>query len=80
MSTSVEQRDDAGSCRCWSAVIRIEHRLSLQEDTCNLQEFVGDATEGAAMGMTSLAQSGVATTALGVMLDGCPRPMKDHVA
>jgi len=80
MSTSVEQRDDADSCRRWLPAIRIEHRLSLQEDTCHLQESVRDATEGAAMGMTALAQSSVATAALGVALDGCPRPMKDRVA
>ena len=48
MSTSVEQRDDADSCRRWLGAIRIEHRPSLQEDTCHLQESVRDATEGAA--------------------------------
>jgi hypothetical protein len=51
MSASVEQRDDTDSCRRWLAAIRIEHRLSLQEDTCHLQESVRDATDGAAMGM-----------------------------
>jgi len=70
----------SSQCRRWLAAIRIEHRLSLQEDTCHLQESVRDATEGAAMGMTALAQSSVATAALGVALDGCPRPMKDRVA
>ena len=68
------------SCRRWLGAIRIEYRPSLQEDTCHLQESVRDATEGAAMGMTALAQSGVATAALGVVLDGCPRPIKDRVA
>ena len=60
--------------------VRIERRLSLQQDTSEAKQSVGDATQRAAMRFAAPAQRGIALAAFGVVLRGDAGPMMHHVA
>ena len=79
MSVLVEQRDCIGSCGDGLAEIGIEQCLPLQEYAGEGEQPVGDATEGTTMGVAALAQSAIASAALGVVLNGDTRPVIDRI-
>ena len=53
--------------------VRIERRLSLQQDLSEAKQPVGDATQRAAMRFAAPAQRGIALAAFGVVLRGDAR-------
>ena len=61
-------------------MLKVEHRPPLQQNTSDAEQPVGDTTQGAAVGMATRPQCGVAAAALGGDLDGYAGPMKDGLA
>jgi hypothetical protein len=57
--------------------VRIERGVSVQEQTCQGEEAVGNAADGTAVRMTAFPQSGIAGTALQIVLDGDACPVID---
>jgi len=63
--------------------VRIERRLSFQQDTSEAKQPIGNTSECAAVRFAAPAQRGIAVAAFGVMLRGCeaaPKwdPAPDH--
>ena len=56
------------------AILRVKRRLLLQQDTSQTKQSVRDTAERATMRVTTLAEGGIASFALGVVLgcDTCP--------
>src|SRR6516162_6953041 len=61
----------------YGGTVRIEGGLGSEHGAGDGEEAVGDAAQGAAVAVTTLAQFGVARAAAGVVLNGDARPMVD---
>ena len=63
-----------------SAKVRIKQRLSLQKDTCQGKQSVGDTTESTSVRVATFAQRSISGTTLGIALGGDTCPVIDRVA
>jgi len=60
--------------------MRVKHRLSPQQDACQVKQSVGNTAQRAAVRVTALAQSGIASVTLGIVLGGDTGPVIDRIA
>src|SRR2546423_5300326 len=63
-----------------SAKVRIKQRLSLQKDTCQGKQSVGDTTESTSVRVATFAQRSISGTTLGIAVGGDTCPVIDRVA
>jgi hypothetical protein len=74
MAAAIELRDSRGLCCLGQAMIGVEQHLPSQEDAGHPQQPVGDAAQGATVGLATLPQGLVAAAALGIVPNGDAGP------